>query len=86
MADHSPLPVSGYKAQSAENVDFVNGIKHAEEELLRKLDDMRSCAGIDQRWLQTGRTHIEQGFMAIVRSVFQPGRIALPGDGQPLTP
>jgi len=35
---------------------------------------------IDKRWLAIGRTQLEQAFMAINRSVFQPERVKLPDD------
>lgn len=77
---HKPLPVSGYKAQPTENVNLVNTNKHLEENILRLLDAYAQEEGVDKRWLALGRTHIEQGFMAINRSIFQPARATLPGD------
>ena len=78
---HEGLPVAGYKPQSDDKVATVNGFKQDEERLMRKLDDARNNPEIDQRWLAIGRTQMEQAFMAINRSVFKPGRVALPEDG-----
>lgn len=75
---HDGLPVQGYKPQSQANVDLVNSMKAAEENILRMLDTLQGTA--DPRWLAVGRTHIEQGFMAVNRSIFKPGRAKLPGD------
>lgn len=77
---HEGLPVAGYRAQSQEAVDLVNAFKQDEEELLRNLDRLTGREDIDQRWLAIGRTQLEQSFMAINRSVFRPGRIALAAD------
>lgn len=80
---HAPLPVSGYKAQTQETVEVVNSFKRDEERLLRKLDEMKKGIGLntfDQRWLNIGRTHLEQAFMTINRAVFRPDRVRLPGD------
>ena len=44
------------------------------------LDLLASDKTIDQRWLAIGRTHIEQGWMAVNRAVFRPDRASLPGD------
>ena len=75
------LPVAGYKPQTQSKVDTVNAFKADEERILRKLDAMhRDVENYDQRWLAIGRTALEQAFMAINRSVFQPGRAALPED------
>lgn len=91
MTEHKGLPVSGYKPQSDEKVALVNGFKADEERLLRKLDDLEIPEYVrddgvlmvsqpDGRWLAIARSHFEQGFMALNRSVFQPGRVKLPED------
>lgn len=77
------LPVPGYRPQPQEAVELVAHMKRMEEQLLRQLDKMAEDLNIDKRWLQIGRTGMEQAFMAINRSVFQPGRITLPGDDDP---
>ena len=87
MTDHKPLPVSGYKPQSQATVDLVNKNKQLEEIALRQLDLLATLTAvngepitIDKRWLAIGRTHLEQAFMAVNRSVFQPQRVKLPED------
>lgn len=81
------LPVHGYKPQPAANVALVNEFKQDEERLLRKLDALVQAVyedmggtPYDVRWVAIARSHFEQGFMALNRAVFQPGRIALPED------
>lgn len=78
MSQHEGLPVSGYRPQSVEAVATVNASKVMEESVLRLLDSLASDPSIDKRWLAVGRTHIEQGFMAVNRAVFQPQRVDLP--------
>lgn len=80
MTEHQGLPVQGYRPQSDEAVSKVNGFKQQEERLLRELDMMRNNADYDQRWLAVARTHFEEGFMALNRSVFRPMRVGLPED------
>ena len=80
MTDHKPLPVAGYTAQSDSRVEMVNENKALEERVLRRLDELKALNVVDQRWLAIGRTHIEEAFMAINRSIFQPQRVKLPGD------
>ena len=84
-AQHRPLPVQGYKPQSQGAVDQVNLNKAMEEELLRRMDAMAgwTSSEVDMRWLAIARTHIEQGFMALNRSIFQPTRAKLPEDAAP---
>lgn len=81
---HTGLPVSGYKPQSDAAVRAVNQSKQLEERVLRFMDELAADADIqaDMRWFSIGRTQIEQGFMAVNRSVFKPGRVALPDDDE----
>jgi hypothetical protein len=72
---HATLPVHGYSPQSTEKVDLVNTNKLTEENTLSLLDELGRLPSVDQRWLAIGRTHIEQGWMAINRAIFQPQRI-----------
>lgn len=78
-ADETP-PVLGYQPLTQSKLDMVNEHKQTEERLMRHLDAMKHMVMVDQRWLAIGRTHLEQAFMAINRSVFQPGRVTLPED------
>ena len=80
MNEHKGLPVAGYKPQSDDRVQTVNGFKQDEERILRKLDELAAGNAVDKRWLAIGKTQLEQAFMAINRSVFQPGRVNLPED------
>jgi hypothetical protein len=80
MAEHKPMPVAGYTSQSEERVATVNINKQIEEQVLRRLDELKDRADIDQRWLAIGRTGVEKSFMAINRAVFQPQRAKLDGD------
>jgi hypothetical protein len=67
-------PVAGYQDQAQSAVDLVNRNKILEERVLRVLDELQA-SGVDGRWLAIGRTHIEQGFMAVNRAIFKPARI-----------
>ena len=79
---HQGLPVAGYKPQSDEKVALVNENKELEERILRQMDRLAALpAGtVEPRWFSIGRTAIENGFMALNRSIFQPGRARLPED------
>ena len=73
------LPVSGYRPQSPAAVASVNAAKELEEHVLRLIDELASdtALDVDRRWLALGRSQIEQGFMAVNRSIFKPGRVDL---------
>ncbi len=91
--NHKPLPVAGYTDQSDAKVALVNEFKADEERLLRKVDGVMSALrpntpdepalnqpAYDRRWAAIARTHFQEGFMALNRSVFLPQRIKLPED------
>jgi hypothetical protein len=77
---HEGLPVAGYTPQSTAKVDLVNDNKRLEEECLRAFDSLAMSPEVDKRWLAIGRTAIENGWMAVNRSIFKPSRVKLPGD------
>lgn len=84
--EHKGLPVKGYKeTQPQEKIDLVNEGKELEERALRYFDKVLSNCGTfpggDSRWVSIAKTHIQQGFMASTRAVFNPQRIKLPEDG-----
>lgn len=81
MSEREPkqgLPVGGYRPQSAEAIAAVNSVKVYEETVLRILDAVAADPELkaDPRWFAIGRTQIEQGFMAINRSIFKPSRLS----------
>jgi len=73
----SHTPIAGYTEQSQLNLDLVNRNKQTEEKILQLLDNLKNNPEIDQRWLAIGRTHIEEAFMAINRSIFKPHRVLI---------
>jgi len=83
------LPVAGYRPQTDEAVALVNENKELEERVLRQMDAIRALVNegepdlIDLRWFAIARTQIEQGFMALNRSIFKPGRVRLADDDAP---
>lgn len=79
---HLGLPVHGYQAQSADKVAVVNVNKELEELVLRQLDKMKRTPEFDQRMIAKAFTDVQQAFMWANRAVFQPARIALPGDNE----
>ncbi len=58
----------------------VKDHRKIEERILRLLDRYEASPETDKRWLDIGRSCIEQGFMAINRAVFEQKRAELPED------
>lgn len=64
--------IKGYRELSREEIDLMNmvKVKGAEiGELIQKLEEMDT----DKRWLEIGKTNIQQGLMAVTRAIAQPG-------------
>jgi hypothetical protein len=80
MAEHTGLPVAGYRPQSPEKVDLVNENKATEEVLLRSIEAATKSGLMDPRWAAIAKTDLEKAFMSLNRAIFQPGRVKLPGD------
>lgn len=70
--------IAGYRQLTAEEQAAMNANKQIEEQVLVLLDKLAADAAIDKRWLAIGRTHIEQGFMAVNRSIARPQRLTSP--------
>lgn len=69
------MNILGYSSQSASLIEQVNRNKINEEALLRMLDVFSARHDLDERWLSIARTHIEQAFMALNRSIMKPKRL-----------
>lgn len=83
MTDHTPMPVSGYTAQSQSNIDLANEGKELEERYLRWLDKLVAPTpdGAEgNRYVALAKTNIQQGAMWAIRAIFKPQRIKLDGD------
>lgn len=65
-------PVTGYTKQPPRKVDLVNEIKELENAVGDQLAEVLQTEVVDPRMVALARTNLQQGFMWLVRSVFQP--------------
>lgn len=68
----------GYRTLTKDQLKMMSHNKPLEEIVLRQIDKHVREHGskeIDQRWVSVARTHIQEGFMALGRSIAQPERI-----------
>jgi hypothetical protein len=66
--------IAGYRDLSQADVDLMNEIKALEEHVAsvyRKLTPSASDVAV-ANWLDTGRTHLETGFMYLLKAVARP--------------
>lgn len=64
--------ISGYRDLSQDEINAINTIKSTEASLGELWRQVTSFEGVDQRWASIARTHFEEGFSALVRSVAKP--------------
>lgn len=69
--DNQHRKISGYRELNQDDIDLMNDVKHEAERVGLLLDRLRA-KNIDMRWLSIGQTHLQQGFMAVTRSIAQP--------------
>lgn len=64
------MSIKGYRQLSEDEILLINDIKSKEKQLIEFIDSLEM--DVDRRWLAIAKTHIEQGFMALVRSIARP--------------
>lgn len=73
--------IGGYRDLSEGEIDLVNRIKEVGQEVGDLLGEIEKAVpldaggfprGADGRWLAIAQTHLQQGFMALVRAVAKP--------------
>jgi aspartate ammonia-lyase len=66
-------PIKGYRELSPEEIETINLIKRMGENIGEVVEAMKQKGPeYDQRWVSVGRTHLQQGLMALTRAVAQP--------------
>lgn len=70
--DNQHRAIKGYRELSQDEIDLMNEIKAKGAELGDMVAKLRGNAGLDQRWVSIGATHMQEGLMALTRSVAQP--------------
>lgn len=70
--------INGYRELTQDEIDCMNKVKELGEQLgdmfqyLAATNAQTGGHQIDMRWLNIGKTHLQQGIMAWVRAVAQP--------------
>lgn len=66
--------VLGHRQLTPSQLELVNRIKAKGEEVGQLVDQLQATLSptLDQRWIATGKTDLQKGFMCLVRGVAQP--------------
>jgi len=64
--------IKGYRDLSQEEIDLMNEIKETAESVRVVMDKLKASSPFPDRWVGIAEDHLQQGFMAAVRSVAKP--------------
>lgn len=64
--------ITGYRDLSQEEIDLMNEVKAKGVELGELVDKLMATESVDKRWASIGKTDLQTGMMALVRSIAQP--------------
>jgi hypothetical protein len=64
--------IKGYRELSESEISLMNEVKQLGEELGGLIATLKQMPEIDQRWVSIGQTDLQEGIMALVRSIAQP--------------
>lgn len=66
------MQIKGYRELDDSEVELINSLKLMGDAMGKVIRTMELDPSVDQRWVAIGKTHIQQGMMALVRSVAKP--------------
>lgn len=64
--------IEGYAELDQETIDLMNEIKQAGQAMGELVAKLQQHPNVHQRWVAIGATHLQQGGMALTRSVANP--------------
>lgn len=65
-------PITGYRDLSDEELRIANELKELASLVGDHVDAVFAREDTDKRWAAIGRTDLQTGFMALIRSVLRP--------------
>lgn len=64
--------ITGYRELTEQQIELINVIKAAGNQIGDLVAAVQSMEDIDQRWAATAKTNLQIGFMTLIRSIAQP--------------
>lgn len=64
--------IIGYRDLTQEEIDLMNMVKGLAAKAGAELEIVNAAPDTDKRWVAIARTHLQEGFMALVRSIAKP--------------
>jgi hypothetical protein len=65
-------PIRGYRNLSDGEIQDINSIKAMGEQLGFLIERLQELNTVDQRWVAIGKTHLQEGMMALTRAIAKP--------------
>lgn len=72
MVDNQHKKITGYRDLTEVEIAEMNNAKALAIKVGAFVENMESFAGADKRWLAIAKTQLQQGFMALIRSIAKP--------------
>ena len=69
---HKVTDIEGYRELTQAEIDQINELKALGTVIGDTIKTMQLNTGLDQRWVSIGNSWMQQGIMALVRSVAKP--------------
>lgn len=63
--------IKGYRELSDGDIGLINSIKEVEKVVGTAWAEVFNSSNVDKRWASIAKTHFQEGFSALVRSVAQ---------------
>jgi len=70
--DNQHRAIKGYRDFDKSEIDLINEVKEKAEEVGILVVKLSVLSSVDPRWVNIGKTDLQKGFMALVRSVAKP--------------
>lgn len=64
--------ITGYRALSQDEIKLINMVKGLAYMVGDELEIVNQSPDVDKRWVAIARTHLQEGFMALTRSIAKP--------------
>lgn len=70
--DNQHRKIRGYRELNQEEIDTMNEVKAMGVKLGELVEKLENNKDLDQRWIESGKTDLQKGLMALTRSIARP--------------
>ena len=60
--------ITGYRELDQMDIDLINRLKEIGDNFGGAVEALENTVSADKRWVEIGKTHLQQGIMALIRS------------------